>query len=261
MASSLAFYTSISLAPLLILFVSFSSRMNLDFRESFLAQIEELIGPQGAQIFAIILRNAGERADLSALAGLLSTAIMLVTSSLVFGELRSSLNEIFETRASDTHCASPTTVGGQILCFLRDNLLHVGIVLSFLAIVIASLIVSSFLSSEFYIEEKRLAYWFNIVASLIGYTGLFTLLFHYLPQRRVSWRLSFRGALGTAFWFLVGKELIGFYLGHSGFSSAYGAAGSLIVFSSWIYYSSMIILIGAEMISLRHKIRLGHHVS
>jgi membrane protein len=138
---------------------------------------------------------------------------------------------------------------------LRDNILHVGLVLSFLLILMVSLLVSSFISSTVYMEEKNLAFLFNAGISLITYTIVFSLLFHYLPHRKVPTSLSIKGALGTAVLFLVGKELIGLYLGHSGLSSAYGAAGSLVVFSLWIYYSSMIIFLGAEIIAMKFKRR------
>lgn len=248
MASSLAFYTSISLAPLLILFVSWSSRLDLDVQQNLLTEIRKLIGSQGAEIFAIIMTSAHTRADLSNFASLASTAIMLITSSFVFGELRSSLNEIFETRD-----ANPPFRGfiNEVVFFFRDHALHVGLVIGFFGVLLVSLLASSFFSSAFYLDEKNLAYLFNLIFSMFAYAGTFGLMYRYLPTHRISWKNAFSGALGTSFFFLIGKELIALYLGRSGLSSAYGAAGSLVVFSTWIYYSAAIILIGAEVIALR----------
>jgi len=248
MASSLAFYTSIALAPLLILFVSFSSALPFDLKKGFIEEISHLVGPQGADIVRIILANAEERQDLSAFASLMSTGIMLIASSFVFGELRSSLNEIFH--ANNQPIAPSRTILQEIGCYLRDNTLHVGIVLSFFVVLMTSLVVSSMISSALLFPVGAFTFVFNLGVSLVSYAAIFTLLFHYLPAKKVSWSLALRGGSITAFLFLIGKELIGIYLGNSTLSSVYGAAGSLVVFSSWIYYSSMIIFFGAELIAV-----------
>ena len=100
----------------------------------------------------------------------------------------------------------------------------------------------------------------NLVVSLGVIALLFALIFKYLPDARIAWRDVWTGALVTAVAFVIGQALIAVYLGRAGVASAYGAAGSLLVLLLWIYYSSLILLFGAEFTHVyaeRHGSRAG----
>jgi len=88
------------------------------------------------------------------------------------------------------------------------------------------------------------------VISVLGTTALFMLLFKYLPDVKLAWPDVALGAAITAVLFTLGKQVIGLYLGHSSTASSYGAVGSVLVLLLWVYYTSQIVLIGAEFTRL-----------
>ncbi len=242
-AASVAFYTALSLAPILILFVTLTSRMTSGFQSEFEYQVLALVGADAAQAVSLIITNAKERPDLASLSGLFGAATLLLSASLIFGELREAMNRIFET--------TPPTDDSETFLqitfhFVRDRLLHIGMALTFIFIMIVSLIFSSVLSATFKSDQSV---WnvVNVVASFVFYVGVFALVFRYLPNRRTKWVESAKGGVITAFLFVVGKELIGLYLGKSALGSAYGAAGSVIVLLVWVYYSALITFVGAHV--------------
>lgn len=245
-AASVAFYTALSLAPLLILFVTFTSRMSDGFQESFEIQVQSLVGSDAAQAVSLIITNAKDRPDLASMSGLFGLFTLLLSASLIFGEFREAMNRIFDT-------VTPANPGETFLqfieSFIRDRLLQVGLALSFVFIMIVSLIFSSALSATFK-SEKTLWQVINFGASFLLYAAVFGLVFRYLPNRRTQWKESMLGGLLTAFLFVVGKEGIGIYLGRSALGSAYGAAGSVVVLLVWVYYSAMITFIGAHVSAL-----------
>lgn len=252
-AASVAFYTALSLAPLLILFVTITSKMTTGFQESFEFQVQQLVGIDAAKAVSLIITNAKDRPDLASLSGLFGTLTLLLSASLIFGELREAMNRIFQTPMPDT---SNETFMEVVLHLIRDRVLQVGLALSFVFIMIVSLIFSSVLSAAFK-SDQSLWKIINIAASFFFYAGVFGLVFRYLPNGRTRWKESLLGGLLTAFLFVVGKELIGLYLGKSALGSAYGAAGSVIVLLVWVYYSAMITFIGAHVSALLLSIEPG----
>ncbi len=245
-AASVAFYTALSLAPLLILFVTFTSRMSDGFQESFEIQVQSLVGSDAAQAVSLIITNAKDRPDLASWSGLFGMATLLLSASLIFGEFREAMNRIFDTV---TPSNPNETVFDLVKSFVRDRLFQVGLALSFVFIMIVSLVFSSALSATFK-SEQLLWQIINFAASFLIYAIVFGLVFRYLPNRRTHLKESMLGGLLTAFLFVVGKELIGIYLGKSALGSAYGAAGSVVVLLVWVYYSAMITFIGAHVSAL-----------
>jgi membrane protein len=141
---------------------------------------------------------------------------------------------------------------------MKNRLLHVGLALSFIFILIVSLTASSVISAMTNREFKTMASTINILVSIFSYIAVFTLTFRYMPDHHQPWQRAIRGGLLTAVLFVFGKELIGLYLGRSAIGSAYGAAGSLVVLLVWVYYSTLITFVGAQVSSLiSHKAR--HH--
>jgi membrane protein len=245
-AASVAFYTALSLAPILILFITLTSAMSPEFQDAFQYQVLALVGPDAAEAVRLIITNAKARPDLASWSGLVGVMTLLLSASLIFGELREAMNRIFQTF---TPARDDETAFEFLKNFLRDRLFHIGMALSFLFIMIVSLIFSSLLSATF---RSDTAVWkvVNVVTSFVFYAFVFALVFRYLPNCRTRWRPSLKGGFLTAFLFVVGKELIGLYLGKSAIGSAYGAAGSIIVLLAWVYYSAVITFIGAHVSAL-----------
>lgn len=246
LAASLAFYTALSLAPLVILFVAIAARLDDQLITEFLNNANGLVGQEAAQALQIVIDSAKSRADLTSLAGILGAATLLISGSLIFGQLQTALNRIFEVKPQD----AGTTGFAIIWEFLRERLTHIGLALLGIFCLIISLLASSFLSATFQPTHRNFAFLVNIVSSFLFFSGMFTLVFRYLPDRRQPWFSATQGGVLTAGLFVVGKEIIGLYLGKSAIGSAYGAAGSLIVLLVWVYYSTLITFVGAQVSSL-----------
>lgn len=245
-AASLAYYTALSLAPLLILSIAITSKLPGKLQENFITQIHGFIGPEAAEGFELVLQNARERSDLASASGVFGILTLLFSASLIFGELKSALNYIL---FKENHEIKKGTNLEIILLFLKSKFLQIGLALSFILIMIVSLTISSIISAPFS-GYKEIYRFLNIGISFLFYVGTFSLLFRYLPDKKILWRHSLCGGFITALLFVLGKELIGFYLGNSAIGSAYGAAGSLIVLLVWVYYTSLITFVGAHVSAL-----------
>lgn len=250
LAASLAFYTALSLAPLVILFVTISSKFSLGLQNSFINEAGMIVGPDGAAAMEMIISSAKTRPDLTSLASLVGVATLLFSAGLIFGELRAALNRIFNAQvAPPAHSGAFFTIWNVI----KGQLIHICLALCFIFLIIVSLIASSVISATTDMELRPWAAAVNVVMSFISYIALFTVTFRYLPDRRQPWRQALRGGVLTALLFVVGKEGLALYLGHSALASAYGAAGSLIVLLVWVYYSTLITFIGAQVSSILRK--------
>jgi membrane protein len=244
LGAALAFYTILSLSPLVIIVVAVGG---LIFSRSaaqthILSQVQAMIGPEGGKAVESMLANAQKPA-----AGILGTMIGLLSllfgASGVFTELRSALNLIWEVKPEET---------SGIVGLLRERFFSFGMVLSIGFLLLVSLILSTVLAAvgKFFggllpIPSAMLAV-SNFLISYVGVTVLFGLIFRFVPEARVRWRNVWPGALVTAMFFTIGKTLIGLYLGKSSVGSAYGAAGSVVVVIVWVYYSAQIFFFGAE---------------
>jgi membrane protein len=244
LGAALAFYTILSLSPLVIIVVALAG---LIFSRStaqahVLSQVQGMIGLEGGKAMQSMLANAQKPAAgiLGTIVGLLS---LLFGASGVFTELRSALNLIWEVNPEET---------SGVVALLRERFFSFGMVLSIGFLLLVSLVISAVLAAvgKFFggllpISSSVLAV-LNFLLSYIGVAVLFGLIFRFVPEARVRWRSVWPGALATALFFIIGKTLIGLYLGKSSLGSAYGAAGSVIVVIVWVYYSAQIFFFGAE---------------
>jgi membrane protein len=247
LAASLAFYMALSLAPLAILFVAISSRFSAELQGDFIDRVRGLMGSEAAQAIEIVITGAKSRTDLTSVAGLFGVATILVSASLIFGQLRGALNRIFAVKPNGSDLSGVLT---YLWAVVQERLAHIGMALIFILTLIGSLLLSSFISASLAGEQRYVVLALSVVISFFFYAFMFTFVFRYLPDRHQPWRSAFRGGLLTAILFEVGKELLGVYLGRSAIGSAYGAAGSLIVLLVWVYYSTLITFVGAQVSSL-----------
>jgi membrane protein len=240
LSAALAFYTALSLAPLLLITLSAISILGEKSQTHFLNQLRTVFGDQATAAIAIIVKSAHQRPHLGGMAGVVGILILFFSASSVFAQLEFSLNTIFE---------SSSLIKPGLWSLIRRRLLSIGMVISFGFLALVSLIMSAMLS---YILTNETQVWqqVNLVVTLIVFSASFALLFKFLPAARMTWTNCFIGGTITALLFSVGKNLIGFYLGHSAVGSAYGAAGSLVVLLSWVFYSSVIVFVGAEITNL-----------
>lgn len=247
LAASLAFYTALSLAPLLILFVTFASWINEDVQRSFVVEVNRMVGKDAAVAVEMIIDSAKSRTDLSSISGFFGGLTLLLSASLIFGELRSTLNRIFCIKEDPL----PTESYWRIfVLFIESRVLNIGLALSFIFTMIVSLLASSVISTMLQSQQKVFLVTLDVLVSTVFYFGLFTLVYHYLPTKHVPWRRAWHGGALSALLFVMGKQLIGSYLGNSALGSSYGAAGSVVVLLAWVYYSALVTFIGAQISAL-----------
>ncbi|MGE0398450.1 MAG: YihY/virulence factor BrkB family protein [Kofleriaceae bacterium] len=244
LAAALAFYTLLSLAPLLVLVVSIAGLVFGDdaARGEVTGQLQALIGTDGAKAVESVLANAKTPSS-GILGTIVGVAILLFGASGVFGELQDSLNVIWEVQPRP---------GRGIKGFIRDRFFSFTLVLGVAFLLLVSLVLSAGLAAAGSLFEQRLpggeVMWqvINFVISIGTITVLFGLIFKVLPDVKIQWRDVWIGALFTAVLFTLGKFAIGLYLGRSTIASPYGAAGSVVVLVVWVYYSAQILFFGAE---------------
>lgn len=244
-AAALAFYTALSLAPVLILVMWGSSLIGESLQEELIKQADQLIGPEGSQTVELVVRNAHKRTEIGGIAGLFSIAALVFAATGVFAQLQTALNAIWGV-------VRPPRAGW--LAWIRKRLISLGMIVALGFVLLVSLIASAtvaFIGSHFsgWIIDipgsTDLYRAMETSLSVVVFMLLFALVFKYLPDVPIAWRDVWVGAAVTTGFFTFGKYLIGLYLGRSSIRSAYGAAGSLVVTLVWVYYSAYIALIGA----------------
>lgn len=242
MGAALAFYSILSLAPLLVLVIMITGMVigRDQAQELLMTQLSGLLGETGAQGVQVMLDNADTGRE-----GLVGTAVsaflLLLGATTVFGELQDDMNRIWK-------CEAPKRSGlwGQ----LRKRFVSFGLIVVIGFLLLVSLAVSavvSYLGTAWLSGAgEALARGLELAASIGVTTLLFALMFKILPSRRIPWGDVLLGALITAVLFAIGKYLIGLYIGKSAVASKFGAAGTLVVVILWVYYSAQIFFFGAE---------------
>ncbi|HEY9767921.1 MAG TPA: YihY/virulence factor BrkB family protein [Coleofasciculaceae cyanobacterium] len=245
LAAALAYYTVFSIAPLLVIAIAIAGAVfGQDAAQGeIVSQINQLVGQEGAEAIETILANAN-RPQLGNLASIISLVVLFIGASGVFAQLQEALNTVWNVKANPN---------AGIWEFVRKRLLSFGMVLAIGFLLLVSLVLSAILSGIGKLEINLLSgftpLWrlVNFVVSFGSISLLFALIYKYLPDAKIRWKDVSVGAIITALLFTIGKFLIGLYLGRGSLGSAYGAAGSLIVFLAWVFYSAQILLFGAEI--------------
>lgn len=244
--AALSFYTVVSLAPLVVMILSLATLLfgEQAARNYLLEQFNELIGPEGAEVIRTIVDRA-RQAGGGTLATVFGIVAFLVAFLGVLMELQAALNHMWHVQVK------PQT--GAILAAARKYVVSYALLAAIGFLLIVSLVVSATLVSlyEWLARwQPELALLWQVgyfVLSAVVFVFLFGLMFKFVPDVKIAWKDVWVGAVITTILFVVGKVLIGLYLGTSGVSSAYGAAGSLIVLLLWLYYSTLIVFYGAEL--------------
>ncbi len=245
LAAALAYYTVFSITPLLVIAIAIAGAVfgQDAAKGEIVEQINGLVGQQGAQAIETALANANQP-QLGSIASIISIVVLLIGASGVFAQLQEALNTVWNVKAKPD---------GGIWQFIRKRLLSFGMVLAIGFLLLVSLILSAILSGISKLEINLIPglspLWqlLNVAISFGLISLLFALIYKYLPDVKIRWKDVWVGAIITALLFTLGKFLIGIYLGRGSLGSAYGAAGSLIVFLAWVFYSAQILLFGAEL--------------
>ena len=248
LGASVAYYSLFAIAPVLLVAIAVAGFVfgAEAVRGELSTQMQGLVGPEAAEAVEGLLQGASKPAanSFAMVAGVLA---MVLAAAGAFLELRSALNTIFR--------APPSPIGG-FKSFWLTRLRSFGLVLAIGFLLLVSLVISAALAalhnylSSFELVLPVVLQVFSVLLTLLITAVLFGLMFRVLPDIRLSNRDVAVGAIVTAILFAVGKHLIGLYLGRTAVSSSYGAAGSVVVLLLWVYYSSQIVLIGAEFTRL-----------
>jgi membrane protein len=247
-AAALSYYTTFSLPPLLVM-ILLILRAVVDPRDvqgQIEMQIGSLMGPTATEQIRTILRQVHQPGTGGLVTTVLSIVALLFGATGAFGQLQASLNRAWGV--------APDPQKGGLKSFVMKRVFSFSMILSVSFLLLVSLVVSAALTAFGGAlggmlpagVSATLLQVLNQVISFVVIAALFAAMFKVLPDARVAWRDVWVGAGATALLFVVGKFLIGLYLGRSNPGQAFGAAASLAVLLLWIYYSSMILLFGAE---------------
>ena len=245
LGAALSYYTLFSLAPILIVAIAIAGMAfgAEAVREEIVAQIDGLVGRDGARAVQAMLEGAAKPSS-SIPATIIGIITFFLGATGAFLELQSALNTIWRV--------TPKSSGNWFRILMMQRLISFALVVGVGFLLLTSLVVSAGLAAldkymgNTYPGVAVLWQAVNVVVSLGVVTLLFAMVYKVLPDVKLAWRDVWVGGLVTAGLFTIGKLVIGLYLGTSGFSSSYGAAGSVVVLLVWVYYSSQIILLGAE---------------
>jgi membrane protein len=247
-AAALSYYTIFSLPAILVLLLTLISVvMNpSDVRGGVEGQLQTLMGPSAGQQIRTIIQQAENKPHGGLLPTVLGFAGLLFGATGAFGQLQKTINRAWNVE--------PDPNQGGIKNFITKRLFSFGMILVVAFFLLVSLVISAALTGmsgrlgnilPSGISGPLLEV-FNSLISFAVIAALFAALFKVMPDAKIQWRSVWVGAVFTAVLFVIGKFLIGFYLGKSNPGQAYGAAGSLAVLLLWVYYSSLILLFGAE---------------
>lgn len=253
MGAALAFYATFSIAPILVITIAIAGVVfGADAaRGEVVAQFQGLTGESGAETIQSLLAGA-YNSGLGLWASVIAGVTLLVAATSVFAELKNSLDVIWGT---------PMPARSGIIDLLRGRLLSFGLILTIGFLLLVSLGISAVLAalqnywSGSFAGTGWLLEGLNSLFSFLVVLLLFASIYKWLPEERIAWRDVGTGAAVTAMLFTLGKFLIGLYLGNSQLAAGFGAAGSLVVILLWVYYSSQIFFMGAELTHVHAEYR------
>jgi membrane protein len=242
---ALAYYTLFSMAPLLLIVIAMAGLVFGEeaARGEIAGQFQTLMGEQGALAVQALVESVNQPVQ-GFIATLIGGGLLLIGATSVFGELQNSLDRIWRVPGRDR--------SDGLWRLIRSRLLSFGMILGIGFVLMVSLVLSAGLAalekwwSPRFEGLEVMANVVNLLFSFVLTTGLFALIYKIMPRVRIRWSEVWIGAALTSLLFTIGKFLIGLYIGRSGVTSGFGAAGSLVALLVWVYYSAQIFLMGAE---------------
>jgi len=251
--AALAYYSVFSLGPIIVIAIAvagfFFGQEAVSGRVA--SSIKDMLGDTGAKAVQAMLADAGRPRE-GFVATLLGLGAVIFAAIGVVVQLKDALNIVWEVGE---------TSGDGIWHFIRNYIVSLAAVLALGFLLLVSLLVTAGLAAFGKYAAPHVQEWLlhlvTIMASIGVISLLFAMMFKWLPDAAVDWYDVWLGAVVTAVLFELGKSAIGFYIGKQGLESTYGAAASIIVILIWVYYSSQIILMGAEITHAfaKHKLR------
>jgi membrane protein len=254
LAAALSYYTLLSLAPLVLMSVAVAGLVfdRATVEGKIVNEMRLLVGSEGSEVVQTVLRHARDphKGHLSVI---VAVAVLFLGATSVFVQLQSALNRIWKVEGQ--------AQASVLWVFVKERLLSLAMVLGVGFLLLVSLIVSAAVAAFGDValgglsEATLVLTGINALVSVVVITILFAAIFKVLPDAPVAWGDVWVGAVITSVLFTIGKGFIGIYLGHTTLGSPYGAAGSLVVMTVWVFYASLIVFFGAELTYLRSRRR------
>ncbi|WP_276498332.1 YihY/virulence factor BrkB family protein [Pontibacter litorisediminis] len=256
--AALAYYTIFALPPMLIIIISAAGYF---FGEQAVSgevyyRIKELIGTEGAYSVQKMVENVNEFGDFN-LAAIVGVSALFIAATGVFISLQDSLNEIWHVK--------PVPKRGYVKLVL-DRVLSFGMILTIAIVLLLSLLANTILVAIGDFLTARFAGWIvyvlhaaNFLSAFLLMSFLFACIYKFLPDAKIKWRDVTVGALVTSLLFVLFRGLIGFYLGKNDMASVYGAAGSVVIILTWVFFTSQIIFFGA-VFTFVYSRKYGHNI-
>jgi membrane protein len=258
LSASLSYYTVFALCPVLIIIISLTGVFfgQDAVQGRIYSEINDYVGSDVALQIQAIISSIQER-EVGTIGTIVGSLILIIGATTVFTEMQDSINYIWSVKAKPKR---------GWLKFLKNRLLSFSLVLGMGFILLVSLVINALLGLlshqliNFFPEYTL--YLFNTINSsiiLVVIVSLFTVIFKVLPDAIIAWKDAFIGAILTATLFLLGKFLIGYYVGKLNLGLTYGAAASIIIILTWVYYSAFILYYGAEFTKM-YALQAGHGI-
>jgi membrane protein len=258
LSASLSYYTVFALCPVLIIIISLAGIFfgQDAVQGQIYSEINDYVGSDVALQIQSIISSIQEK-EVGTIGAIVGTIILVVGATTVFTEMQDSINYIWSVKAKPKR---------GWLKFLKNRLLSFSLVLGMGFILLVSLVINALLGLlshqliNFFPEYTL--YLFNTINSsiiLVVIISLFTVIFKVLPDAIIAWKDAFIGAILTATLFLLGKFLIGYYVGKLNLGLTYGTAASIIIILLWVYYSAFILYYGAEFTKM-YALQAGHGI-
>ncbi|WP_258138380.1 YihY/virulence factor BrkB family protein [Mucilaginibacter phenanthrenivorans] len=258
LSASLAYYTIFSIAPLLILIISIAGLVwGADATSDKLyPQIQHYVGQTAALQIQDILKKL-QLSGKSGTAVVIGVVTLLIGASSIFIEIQDSLNIIWRVKAKPKKGWVKLIQNRFISFSLIISLGFLMLVSLVLSVIMTAL--SSWIGHFLHAITTLLIKGINLGITFIIISILFGIIFKFLPDVKIKWRDVRTGAFFTAILFMLGQYAINVYIQYTAKSSAYGAAGSILVILVWIYYTAAILYIGAEFTQVYAE-AIGSHI-
>jgi membrane protein len=244
MAAALAYFTLLSIAPLLLVIIGAAGMLmgEAQVRDALVSQARQLVGSDGASLLQTVMQRAAESPK-NSLSMIIGFVLTIFGATTIFAHLQKSLNRIWDVQAKPSNA---------VLGFARARLISLSVVLGLAFLMLASLVLQAAISglqdylATLFPGAAVLSTIINNLLSLTLVALVLAMLFRYVPDVEISWHDTIIGAVVTALLLTIGNYAIGLYLGHAAVGSAYGAAGSAVVFMVWVYYTAVVLFFGAN---------------
>jgi membrane protein len=236
-AAALAFFAALSFAPVLLLLVWVISMLHAGWQDQLSEALASVVGSKAAETLDGVVQSAKQHPRLGDIAGIIGVGVTLFGASAVFAQLQGTLDRVWRVKPKP---------GAAVTAWLRARGRAFALLGGLAFVLVVSFIVSAVIQT---VIRGDGATWkvVEYAVSVLVFVGAFGIMYKVLPDAVIDWSDAVIGAVLTTVLFLAGKFVIGLYIEHSNVGGAYGPASAFVVLLTWMYYSSLIVLMGAEL--------------